>query len=78
MILPPAFLFIKNQQAPAAIVPTDLRACQVNSASTLSRMPVIPEKRAGLGRSPKMLLSQKRALLSGSMVTAFFHRYTGS
>jgi len=40
---------IKDQQAPAAIVPADLRACQVDGTVSFRRWCIIPEKWACLG-----------------------------
>jgi hypothetical protein len=44
---------IKDQQAPAAIVPADLRAGQVDSTISFFRSRVIAEERAGLGTFPE-------------------------
>ena len=43
--LPPG---VEDQQPPAAIVPADLRACQVNGAVAFRRRLVIPEERTCL------------------------------
>ena len=40
---------VKDQQAPAPIIPADLRACQVDGTVPFFRLAVVPEKRAGFG-----------------------------
>lgn len=39
---------IEDEQAPAAVVPADLRACQVDGAVSLRRRRIVPEERARL------------------------------
>jgi hypothetical protein len=40
---------IKDQQVPAAIIPADLRACQVNGTVSFRGYLIVPEKRTGFG-----------------------------
>ena len=54
---------IEDQQAPAAIVPADLRAGQVDRAVPFFRSPVVPEKRAGFGTFKKNTLVTKESNL---------------
>jgi hypothetical protein len=54
---------IKDQHTPAAIVPADLRAGQVDGAVPLFSAPVIPEKRACLGAFQKNIFVAKECYL---------------
>ena len=60
----PLSVGIKDQQAPAAIVPADLRARQVDGTVPFRGCPVIPEKRAGLGTFPE----NARVIEEGNLV----------
>jgi hypothetical protein len=59
----PFSFLIKDKQAPAAIVPADLRAGQVDSTVPLFRCPVITEKRACLRAFQKNLVIAKECYL---------------
>jgi hypothetical protein len=54
---------IEDQQAPAAIIPADLRACLVDGTVSFRGCPVIPEKRACLGTFLKDTLVTKECNL---------------
>jgi hypothetical protein len=66
---------IEDQQAPAAIIPADLRACQVDGTVPLRGCPVIPEKRAGLGAFRKnMPVTKEGNLIRVNSYCGFFPR----
>jgi hypothetical protein len=55
---------IEDQQAPAPIVPADLRACQVDGTVSFFGLAVIPEKRTGFGAFQKnTLITKERDLV---------------
>lgn len=55
---PPAAV-IQDEQAPAPVVPADLRPCQVNGAVRELTSWLVPEKRAGIGQFCKNALIQE-------------------
>lgn len=56
-------LRVKDQDAPAAIIPADLRACQVDGAVPFCLVPVEPEERTCLGAFGKYTPVPEQSIL---------------